>query len=55
MVDANGTSSPASSTTAVEPRAILTNPEALTNPSAQDEANALQPIVLDRDEGGKEP
>ncbi|KAJ6264504.1 Internalin-A [Drechslerella dactyloides] len=32
------------------PRAVLTNPEALTNPSAADEANALRPPPLDRDE-----
>ncbi|KAF3934151.1 Internalin-A [Dactylellina cionopaga] len=32
------------------PRAILTNPEALTNPSAEDEANALRPPALERDE-----
>ncbi|KAF3932779.1 Internalin-A [Dactylella cylindrospora] len=32
------------------PRAILTNPEALTNPSAEDDANALRPPPLERDE-----
>ncbi|KAK6340303.1 hypothetical protein TWF730_002066 [Orbilia blumenaviensis] len=32
------------------PRAVLANPEALTNPSAEDEANAMRPPALDRDE-----
>ncbi|KAF3226375.1 hypothetical protein TWF106_000868 [Orbilia oligospora] len=32
------------------PRAILTNPEALTNPSAEDEANAMRPPSLNPDE-----
>ncbi|KAK6539402.1 hypothetical protein TWF694_009627 [Orbilia ellipsospora] len=32
------------------PRAVLSNPEALTNPSAEDEANALRPPPLERDE-----
>ncbi|KAF3913992.1 Internalin-A [Orbilia brochopaga] len=33
-----------------EKRAVLANPEALTNPSAADEANAIRPPPLDRDE-----
>jgi len=50
---ANNTSSntsPSISDPAI-PRAILTNPEALTNPSAEDEANALRPEPLAVDEG----
>lgn len=35
----------------VERRAILTNPEALTNPTADDEAAALRPPSIERDEG----
>ncbi|EPS41846.1 hypothetical protein H072_4233 [Dactylellina haptotyla CBS 200.50] len=32
------------------PRAVLANPEALTNPSAEDEANAIRPPALEQDE-----
>jgi len=50
---ANNTSSHTTPTTSdpAVPRAILTNPEALTNPSAEDEANALRPEPLAVDEG----